>query len=58
MINSSSKNWEDSGDEIGQSGSLVETFFISFLRIEITISEYNAQVCYKFVADKKLFVFP
>ena len=58
MINSSSKNWEDSGDEIGQSGSLVETFFISFSRIEITISEYNVQVYYKFVADKKLFVFP
>lgn len=38
--------------------SLVETFFISFSRIEITISEYNVQVYYKFVADKKLFVFP
>lgn len=58
MINGSSKNWEDSRDEIGQSGSLIETFFISFSRIEITISEYNVQVYYKFVADKKLFVFP
>ena len=58
MINGLSKNWEDSRDEIGQSGSLIETFFISFSRIEITISEYNVQVCYKFVADKKLFVFP
>lgn len=56
MVNGSSKDREDSRDEVEQSGSLVETFFISFSRIEITISKYNVQVCYKFVADKKLFV--